>query len=281
MRTVSYNALVSLQRKHRSILLLSMVFFLTALFALVSRWTIAYPLIAFSCVFYLVLSRLSRRRYTEAFTQALMAHALPAALDPVSYAASQDADGLLVQRGLIPDIPCVPGAKQHHALRGMMKDAPFCVSEVACVRKASRGMCSVAGTLVTADSILPGQESWLILLGDPLAGFCTPEEYADLEPVPRGDGWPGGEYVVLQRKGSRADLLSACLAPLLANPNGCPAALAARDGALSLFVPNSFYAPVKADPTKPVSPESLSGFRLPALELLQQLTDRLHPAQDA
>lgn len=275
MRSTSYEALISLQRKHRSILLLSMVLFLTALFALVSRWTIAYPLIVFSCVFYLALSRLSRRRYTEAFTQALMVYALPEPLTPLSYSASQAADGLLRQRGLIPEIPCVPGAKQHHVLHGQMKDAPFCISEVAFVRKTDHGLFSVAGTLVTVDRILPPQENWVILLRDPFAGFCSMEEYSGLEPVALSGVQPEGEYTALLQKGSDSTSLDACLPLLLGDSSTRPAALAACEGSLSLFVPKAFYAPAKADPSKPVDTAILSSLHLPALELVEHLIDRL------
>lgn len=276
MQSDSFKALASLQKKHRLMLLLSMVLFLTALFALVSHWTIAYPLIALSCVFYLVGSRLSRRRYTEAFTQALMEQALPAPLSPVSYAASEGADGLLSECGLIPGISCVPGAKRHHVLHGQMGQAAFSVSEAACVRRtAQHGMRSVAGTLVTMDSVLPAQENWLILLHDPFSGFCAAEELAGFDPIPRESAWPEGDYTVLRRRGGDVQAVFACLSVLLKESSAHPAALAAHAGSLSLLVPGSFYAPSKADPSKPVSPETMKDFRLPPLEHLKRMAGLL------
>lgn len=271
MQTNSYEAPVSLQKKHRFILLLSMIFFLVALFALVSRWTIAYPLIAFSCLFYLILIRLSRRRYTEAFTQALMVHSLPEPFIPVSYTASQNADGLLCQRGLIPNISCIPGAKQHHLLCGLLKDAPFSISEIAFVRKTEHVMHSIAGTLVTADHILPSQESWVILLGDPFVGFCSTEEFTGFEPVAHNDAWLIRECSVLRRKDGNADALDACF-PLLSEASDMqPAALSAQEGSLTLFLPNCFFAPTKADPSKPIDMKTLRSFRLPGLTLINHL----------
>ena len=179
-----------------------MALFLAALFALVSRWTIAYLMVALACVFYLTMNRLSRRRYTEAFTQALMVYSLSEPFIPVSYAASQDTDDLLWKRGLIPEMSCVPGAKLHHVLHGLLKNVPFSISEAAFVRKANRGMLSIAGTLVTADHILPSQENWVILLRDPFAGFCSMEEYVGFEPVARRDTWPGGNILSCVEKHS-------------------------------------------------------------------------------
>lgn len=271
MQVISYEALVSRNRQHRSILLLSMVFFLTSLFALVSHWTVAYPLIVFSCVFYLVMSRLSRRRYTAAFTQALMVYSLPEPFTPISYTASQGADSLLSKRGLIPEISCVPGAKQHHLLCGQLKDSHFSISETAFVRKANRSMASIAGTLVTADCVLSSQENWVILLRDPFAGFCSAEEYVGFEPVARHDTWPDGEYTVLCRKESCAEALGVCLPLLLEDCAAHPAAMAAQNGSLTLLIPNLFYAPAKADPSKPVDAETLKGLYFPGLALIKRL----------
>lgn len=271
MQTSPREILISLQKQHRSMLLLSMVLFLTALFALVSRWTIAAPLIALSCVFYLVINRLSRRRYTEAFTHALIVYSLPEPFIPISYAASQSADNLLWKRGLIPDISCVPGARQHHLLRGQLKDAHFSISEIAFVRKANRSMSSIAGTLVTADRVLSSQDSWVILLRDPFAGFCSTEEYVGFEPVAHRDTWPDGEYTVLRQIESRAEDLDVCLPLLLEYSDTHPAAMAAQNGSLTLFVRNLFYAPAKADPSKPVNTETLKGLCFPGLALIKHL----------
>lgn len=269
MQTSPREILISLQKQHRSILLLSMVLFLTALFALVSRWTIASPLIALSCVFYLVINRSSRRRYTEAFTHALMVYSLPEPFIPISYAASQSADNLLWKRGVTPWISCVLGAKQHHLLRGQLKNAHFSISEIAFVRKTDCGMSSIAGTLVTADRVLSSQDSWVILLRDPFAGFCSAEEYVGFEPVAHRNTWPDGEYTVLRQKESRAENLDVCLSLLLEDSDAHPAAMAAQNGSLTLFVRNFFYAPAKADPSKPIDTEALKGLCLPGLALIK------------
>lgn len=71
MQPISSEELNELQGKCRLYLLLSVIFFMISLFSLVSRWTIAFPTIVFSCAFSLLTSRLNKRRYAEALTQRL------------------------------------------------------------------------------------------------------------------------------------------------------------------------------------------------------------------
>lgn len=279
MQPVSYETLISLQKKHRTILLLSMVFFLIALFALVSHWTVAYPLIFLSGVFYLVFSRRSRSQYAEALAYITVSNSLPSPHSSASYSASQNADDLLSRCGLLPGIACVPGAKQHHVFRTSVKDTPLCVSEIAIVRKAHDGMRSVAGTLITAEQILPTEESWLILLRDPFAGFCSIKEYTGVTSISSEDMPLNGDCTVLQQQNGSAQTISTILPLLLKMSFTQPVALAAQNGTLTFLITDTFYAPVKADPSKTLNPEAMANFHLPALELFLRLIDPLFSAQ--
>lgn len=271
--------LYALQRQRRSMLLLAMILFFASLFALVSRWPAAYPLIAFSCVFYLLTNRIGRRRYTQAFTQALMEHAAGDRFPSTGFSPSESADGLLVRCGLTPDIALVPGAKAHHVLRGRIGDARYALGETAFVRRLdAHAVHSVAGTLVTADGILPQREDWVILLRDPFAGFCAAEDYAQGGYVPfSADEAARAQATVWQRQGSLPERFSACLPLLETAANGQSAALAAQGGRLSLFLSGVFFAPSRVDNAKPFDPAMLSGFELPGLPALTEIARLFQP----
>ncbi|MBQ1402750.1 MAG: hypothetical protein IIY90_05530, partial [Oscillospiraceae bacterium] len=53
----------------RLMLLISLLLFLTGLFALVSRWSTAIPIILFACVFRLAAIGWARRRYEAAWME--------------------------------------------------------------------------------------------------------------------------------------------------------------------------------------------------------------------
>lgn len=265
--------LYALQRQRRSMLLLAMILFFASLFTLVSRWPVAYPLIAVSCVFYLLVNRLGKRRYTQAFTQALMEHAAGDRFPATGFSSSESADGLLASCGLTPDIALVPGAKAHHVLHGRLGEAPYSIGEAAFVRRRdARAVHSVAGTLVTAGGILPAQEEWVILLRDPFASFCPAEDYArgGYASLPTGEAAPA-QVAVWQRQGSLPAHLSLCLSALETAANGQSAVLAAHGGSLSLFLPGVFFAPSRVDNAKPFDPAMLSSFELPGLPALAEI----------
>lgn len=156
-----------------------MLFFLIALFALVSRWTVAYPLIVFSCLFYMLSRRLSKRRYIEAFTQVRMQHLFcKDGRGFSSYSPSESAENALHDRGLISGPPCIIGAKFHHVVHGTLSGLPVSIGEAAFVRRsAQHAIHSVAGTLITVSGLLPPEEKWVILRNNPFASFCAPGEY--------------------------------------------------------------------------------------------------------
>lgn len=283
MQHMEEKVLVDLRKRERSMLLLAMLLFFISLFALVSRWPVAYPMIVFSCVFYLVSRWFYKRRYRSALTQALLARVLEGAGEVLSYRKTQSADGLLALGGLTPAAAFVPGAKQHHVVRGKIGGTPFSVSEAAFIRKfANHAIESVSGTLLVAQNALPPEERWVILCAGALNRVCPEEEYARGGYIKAAKDELGlsDAYVVLAHAGSSIACLSAC-APILmsGNPDDRPLVLAARDGALSLFAVGAFFAPGKADIAKRYDEQTLKGFRFPALELLKNLLASL-PSQN-
>lgn len=281
MQYTEDQVLVDLRRKERSMLLLAMLFFFVSLFALVSRWPFAYPLIAFSCVFYLVSRWLYKRHYRSAFTQALLAHALEGAGEILSYKKTESADGLPSQRGLTPAVAFVPGAKQHHVLRGKIGGTAFTVSEAAFVRRLSNNAIeSVGGTLLIAPDALPKEERWVVLCADALARVCRAEEYPQggYTRTAQDELGLSDAYAVFKHAEDSAACLPAC-APVLkgGNPEDQPLVLAARDGALSLFAVGAFFAPTRADLAKRYDAQTLKRFRFPALKLLKDLLEALRP----
>lgn len=283
MQAMEGKALADLRRRERSMLLLSMLLFFISLFALVSRWPVAYPMIVFSCVFHLVSRGLYKRRYRAFYTQALLTHVLNGAGEVLSFKETEGADGLLVQSGLAPAVAFVPGAKQHHVVRGQIGVTPFSVGEAAFIRKfANKTIESVGGTLLVAQNALPPEERWVILCAGALNRVCPEEEYARGGYIKAAKDELGlsDAYVVLSHAGSSIACLSAC-APILmsGNPDDRPLVLAARDGALSLFAVGAFFAPGKADLAKRYDEQTLKGFRFPALELLKNLLASL-PSQN-
>ncbi len=281
MQHMEEKALVDLRRRERSLLLLAMLLFFISLFALVSRWPVAYPLTAFSCVFYLVFRWFYKKRYRSAYTQALLARILEGAGEILSFQKTQSADGLLVQGGLTPAVAFVPGAKQHHVVHGKIGGTPFSVGEAAFIRKfANNAIESVGGTLLVASDALPKDERWVILCAGALSHFCREEEYEQdgyIRSAPDALGLSDA-YTVFEHAGDSIASLPRC-APILkaGNPDDRPLVLAARDGALSLFAVGAFFAPTKADLAKRYDVRTLKRFRFPALKLLKDLLEALPP----
>ena len=140
MQPISSEELNELQGKCRLYLLLSVIFFMISLFSLVSRWTIAFLTIVFSCAFSLLTSRLNKRRYAEALTQRLtVCIAQQAGAEFSAYTASEALDPNRTAMGFTPDTFYVPGAKAHHVFHGMLNGKPLSISEAAFLRKNNSG----------------------------------------------------------------------------------------------------------------------------------------------
>lgn len=274
MKPISSEELHALQSKCRFRLLLSMVFFLIALFSLVSHWAIAVPAIVFSCVFYLLANRFNRKRYAEALTQRLtVCIAQQAGVDFSAYADSEALDQNRAAMGFTPDTSYIRGAKAHHVFHGTMNGKPLSISEAAFLRKNSSGhTCSVAGTLVSVQNAVPASEAWVILQNDPFSRFCPKNEYAQNGFTPVSFS----ETLAAWRAPSGTDaLLSSFVSLLPSNAGDCPIALAAQNGTLSLFEIGAFYAPTKADYTKPFSDSDLSHAQIHAFTRIRQILEKL------
>ncbi len=262
-----------LQSRNRSRLLVSLVLFLIALFALVSHWRIAPLTIVLACAFHLISGGVFTRRYREACTRALMEHALGGGFPVASYCVSTPADSLLESKGFTPPLPLVPGARLHHVLHAAFGSHPLIIAEASFVRRqeAPRGMCGAGGTLITVEDILSPDEQWLICAGDPLAGICSEAEYAKGGFVRMPD-FPEG-YAAY-----RAAAYQAAYACAQAPPAAKDAplfAFAARGGSLSLFSVGSFFSPDQIDSSKPFDPSLHEGFQLPGLSIMISVLESL------
>ena len=119
----------------RLMLLISLLLFLTGLFALVSRWSTAIPIILFACVFRLAAIGWARRRYEAAWMEQSAVAAAEKMLRAISYTAKEAADmDCLQSKGLLPRMPLVPNAQLHHVLRGSMDGKTLRAAECAFVR---------------------------------------------------------------------------------------------------------------------------------------------------
>lgn len=278
MKPTALETLSALQKRGRSMLLVSLILFLISLFALVSHWQIAYPLIAFSCLFHLISNRLCKRRCAHAYTRALMEHAVGDRFAVTTYASAEPADGLLEQKGLIPCACCVPGARQHHVLRGSTGHGAFSIGEVAFLRKSGpHAVKTLSGTLIVMDGILPEKERWILQYREPLADFCSMEEYIQNGYVQESASpmSPQDEYVVWKHPGSGAEHLAPCMSILQSDRKPYPAALAAHDGSLSLLIAGSYYAPRKVNSAQPLDPDTLQGFQLPGFRMMERMVDSM------
>ena len=274
MQPISSEELNELQGKCRLYLLLSVIFFMISLFSLVSRWTIAFPTIVFSCAFSLLTSRLNKRRYAEALTQRLtVCIAQQAGAEFSAYTASEALDPNRTAMGFTPDTFYVPGAKAHHVFHGMLNGKPLSISEAAFLRKNNSGQtCSVAGTLVSVQNAIPASEAWVILRNNPFSRFCPKDEYAQNGFTPVSSS----ENLAAWRAPSGTDaLLSSCISLLTSNANDCPIALAAQNGTLSLFEIGTFYAPTKVDYTKLFSDSDLKNAQIHTFTLIRQIVEKL------
>lgn len=275
MQPISSEELNELQGKCRFYLLLSMIFFMISLFSLVSRWTIAFPMIAFSCAFSLLTNRLNKRRYAEALTQRLTAYAAQqAGIAFSSYTASESLDQIRASMGFTPDTSYISGSKAHHVLHGSLDEKPFFMGEAALLRKNIQGnTCSVAGTIASLQNILPPSEDWVILQKEPFSHFCPTDEYIQngYVSVPSDSE----SLAVWRNSSGTGELLPAVVSFMASNSCNCPLVAAAHNGALSIFEIGAFYAPTKVDYTKPFSDSDLKNVQILSLTQIRRIAEKL------
>ena len=259
----------------RLMLLISLLLFLTGLFALVSRWSTAIPIILFACVFRLAAIGWARRRYEAAWMEQSAVAAAEKMLRAISYTAKEAADmDCLQSKGLLPRMPLVPNAQLHHVLRGSMDGKTLRAAECAFVR-SEKGVAgkTIAGTLLTVEKLLPENESWLLLWKEPFDSFLDKSAFETWTELPTA---VGAQMTCLSCGGeiSRAEKAAKMLAS--ARPENS-AALSAKDGALSMLLPGTFYAHRPALSQTP-SEELLTGGEIPGIHFLQKLCRALDPA---
>ena len=257
----------------RLVLLLSLIFFLIGLVALISRWGATVPIIIFACLFRLVAVWLVQRKYHASWMQASATVAAEQKCGTVSYTARETVSGTLVtDLGLAPDVHIAPHTRLFHVLRGNQSGLPFRLAETAFVRtdgtRKVAGSSPVAGSLITMENALPKDEKWVLLMNDPMNGFCPLKVY-------ERSGWKqvfasSGTAVCFSENGiaGSADAARTMLSRLL---NQESAILAASGGNLSLMLPGCFYA-CKADLSKAPTEEMLKQTVIPALDIMQKLT---------
>ncbi len=272
------DTLMNLRRGHRSVrlmLLLSLVFFLTGLFALVSRWPLAVPIIVFACVFRLAAGFLVRKKYNDSFMEAAAVSAAETALKGVTYTAKEPlSPTLLSDLGLTPPIPLAPGTQGYHVLRGQDRTAALTVCETSLIRVSGTGRtvksAPVTGILITASDALPGEEEWVLLWHKPLDVLAPLTEYREngWQDAPPPGPFPQGQTACFIRGASAC--MKACAGVLHPYCQEAGVALAACGGRLSLLLPGAYYA-VKPDITKAPSEEMFKGGAIPGVEVIQKM----------
>ncbi|MBR1565684.1 MAG: hypothetical protein IJ649_02870 [Oscillospiraceae bacterium] len=258
----------------RLMLLISLLLFLTGLFALVSHWSSAIPIILFACVFRLAAVGWARRKYAAAWMEQSAVAAAEKTMRAVSYTAKEAADGdCLETKGLLPQMSLVPNAQLHHVLRGSVDNKTVTVSECAFVRsdKGAAGK-TIAGTLLIAEKLLPESENWLILRKAPFDSFIDQSAFEAWTEIPLS---AGTQAICLSCGGetSYAEKAATVLASALPEYS---AALAAKDGALSMLLPGTFYAHRPALSQTP-SEELIARGEIAGVKALQKLCRALGP----
>ena len=277
--------LSDLSKQHslvRLSLLASLIFFAVGLFALVSKWDSAVPVIIFSCLFRLVAVGLARRRYNISWMRESSIAAAEKKCGPVTYTARETVSQTLVtELGIAPDVRLTPNTFLFHALRGSLSGLPFCLGETAFVRLSENGKKaagrSVAGSLITVENALPADEKWVLLKGHPLDGFFNLVEY-DPRAWKQVEGSFSGAACFSDGGSTECSGPAAALLGKMLNQQS--AVLAASEGKLSLLLPGSFYAR-KADITKAPTQEMLDRAFIPALDLMEYLLETLRKQEES
>lgn len=271
--------MADLSKRHNLVrisLLCSLVFFLIGLFALVSRWDSAVPIIVFACVFRLAAVWLARRKYNAAWMQASTTAAAKRKLGEVSYSSRETASqSIVTDLGFAPDVLLTPNTLRYHILKGELSGTPLEMAETAFIRvtgnRKAPGSQPVAGTLITAEGVLPPDDAWVLLLNHPLDSLCSMKEYdhSDWRPVRVSlsctAAFAAGET-------ARMEEAEKALGSVLPDRS---AALAAKDGKLSLMLPGDYFAR-KADISKAPTESMLNSVTLPSLDAMQAILEAVH-----
>lgn len=258
----------------RTSLFISLVFFLIGLFALVSRWSSAIPIIIFACIFRLAAVWYAKKRYRDELIRQNAVASGMTSMQNVAYTLSEKApESLLTKLGFIPDISLVPGAALHHVLRGSMNGKNVTVAETAFVSSGSHK--NVSGTLLTAENVLSAEEQWVFLWRSPFYNLITQPEYIQhgWSELDSTDFSMGGQCVLLS-PGGATETISKAIKVLLPFCKNQGVGLAARDGNLSLFLNDTFYIQ-NPDITKAPDGDSVKGDTIVGIEVIDKICKAL------
>ena len=258
----------------RTMLFLSLVFFLIGLFALVSRWSSAILIIIFACIFRLVAVWYAKKRYRdEIIRQNAIASGMKN-MQNITYSITEKApEELLTKLGFLPDISLVPGAALHHVIRGSINGRAISIAETAFVASSSHK--NVSGTLLTAENALSDEEQWVVLWRSTFYNLITQPEYiqhgwAELD----SSDFPTGGQCVLLSPGGTTETISNATKVLLPFCKNQGVGLAARDGKLSLFLNDTFYIQ-NPDVSKSPDRDSVRGDKIAGIDVLDKICKTL------
>lgn len=268
----------NLKKQHdrvRLTLLASLVLFLVGLFALVSHWDSAAPIIIIACLFRLIGVWLVRRPYNTAWMEAESIAAAEKEMNEVTYIKREEIGAqLLSELGLTPEIRIIPQSQRYHVLRGRIAERNVTVAETSFTpMKEKNGSVTgktVSGTLIVAENSLPESEEWLILWRQPFEGLVSLREYYNSrKPIeaPRVllESWAACFAESEDRKCFES--AAKVFAPYCKDYG---MALSAKGGNLSLFFPGMFYARKPELSTAPTE-ELLRQETIPGIELMKKL----------
>ena len=275
-------AIENLKKQHdrvRLTLLVSLVLFLIGLFALVSHWDSAVPIIIFACLFRLIGVWLVRRPYNAAWMEAESIAAAEKAMEGVTYVRREEIGAeLLPELGLTPEIRIIPQSQRYHVLRGQIAERNVTVAETAFtpMKEKSGGTSgkTVSGTLLVAENILPKSEEWVILWRQPFEGLVPLSEYyKNRKPIEAPRVLPENWAACFVESGDRKcfERAAKVLSPYCKDYG---LALSAKGGSLSLFFPGEFYAR-KPDLSTVPTEELLRQGTIPGIELMRELCKTL------
>ena len=178
MNTMHYEKLSSIQSTRKTTLLIALVLFFCSLFMLVSGWKIAHPCIVFACLFHMICSNVIRRKYRNAFCQAIVEGSLSSRFSDKEFSLTEPADGFLTSCGLTPDFSFAPGARHRYVLHAMREGMRFTIAETSAIRMDGKSIVgSLAGTIVQICGALPEDERWIVERDEALQPVCRGKDH--------------------------------------------------------------------------------------------------------
>lgn len=278
-RDANNDGIQELEREYsrmRMALFVSVLLFLTALFALISHWKAAYILIIVSCAFYFGVLFWLRNRYKKTFQKVLLVNAAGKYLKDTSWIGSRIVNGdILVELGLTPNLEFAQKPAMYNSFEGNAGSVSVKAGEAAFVRmsggKITGSVPPLAGILYSTESVFPGSGEWLILYKKPynrkISDFEFPQGLKDLS----GDADSAFQYYVRDEDGYP---LEKVIKALRRSKKEYPFALSMKDGHLSMFIPGVFYS-IKPEYRKRPDVVYFSAYEIPALNVMKDAVTAL------